>query len=1040
LGNASELWVGNPAENVIGFVLPQNTDDEIISKVMNGPVFGNGQFQFQRFNNAKELDEYNENNSNLAAGVIFEDNLFTYTIRINGTEVTNPKADPIGIYGVSRVQSPVSSQYLNKFLYLQSQIDSSIISLKTNKPITIDTNINGISKPSINYSTMSGGIGSKIYSMYMNFIFLCHIIIIVTFIVGEKEKRIREGMLMSGVHPALFWLSWEIIYFVIIFVTSIFISAFLVLTKSYTYINPILLFIIILLYGLSNCGIGFVFSTFFKKAKTANSYGGSIISIVCVSYLAISYLDKKLKVIFSILLSPVAMGNVFDEISKKEDLNEKTTLTNVFKSDIGLYILILIINNILYFGLAVLFEYLFDEYSTFKLKKHQKLTIMNSESTGYEQDIQEDSRKNEPCSVEISDISKEFEKDATEEDEDQGESSKGLFSKNKKKTEKFLAVNHVSFKVYKDEIFAILGHNGAGKTTLLQIMIGLINASGGNVYFDGNDISKNTTAIRRDFGVCPQTNILFDELTVEDHIKIFSMIKNTEVDVDELLKEVDLEQKKNDKVLSLSGGQKRKLCVAIAIIGDPKYIFLDEPTTGLDPLSRRKIWDLLTMKRSGRTIFLTTHYMDEADILADRKLILSHGKIRCLGTSLYLKNHFNMQYSLDIETSSCNQVHQVVEKYIPESQYEIDQEKQIQNSNIEMGTWKLPISSTSQFSELFNELESICGEDHLIKRYALSMPTLEELFIRLEDEETIDFHDANNQDDTNALIVNTNEELPKLEKVESISSFEKIMALIKFRMKIFFHNKSFSSSALILPVMCALISFVIIRLMGNVQYVTFESSEISPSLYTNTVWNINSGNTTIPNFVNTYESVIGDVSFTEHTDEELNEIGKTLDKEPYYVSSVSGSLENDNYKFKVYYNESMAHALPATMNALANTILAENNINEKIVTKSQPFSYGNYQFVTITSLIVGIYVGAALIAGVAIYGPLVVRERVNQLLQQLQLNGVSRMIYWCSSLITDCSLSLITCFLVIIIGIVFQPDTFLHVYIIIILIISVILW
>jgi len=1040
LGNASELWIGNPSENVIGFVLPQNEGDEIISKVMNGPIFGNGQFQFQRFNNANELDEYNDKNSNLAAGVIFEDNLFTYTIRINGTEVTDPEADPIGIYGKSRVQPPESLQYLNKFLYLQSQIDSSIISLKTNKPVTIDTNINSLSKPSINYSTMSGGIGSKIYSMYMNFIFLCHIILIVTFIVGEKEKRIREGMLMSGVHPALFWLSWEIIYFVIIFITSIFISVFLVLTKSYVYINPILLFIVILLYGLSNCGIGFVFSTFFKKAKTANSYGGSIISAVCVSYLAISYLDKKLKVFFSLLLSPVAMGNIFDEISKKEDLNEKTTLTNVFKSDIGLYILILIINNILYFGLAVLFEYLFDEYSTFKLKKHSNLTIMDNENTGYEQDIQEDSRKNEPCSVEISNISKEFEKDVSEEEEEEDESSKGLFSKNKKKTEKFLAVNHVSFKVYKDEIFAILGHNGAGKTTLLQIMIGLINASGGNVYFDGNDISKDTTVIRRDFGVCPQTNILFDELTVEDHIKIFSMIKNTKVDVDEILKEVDLEQKKNDKVLSLSGGQKRKLCVALAIIGDPKYIFLDEPTTGLDPLSRRKIWDLLTKKRNGRTIFLTTHYMDEADILADRKLILSHGKIRCLGTSLYLKNHFNMQYSLDIETSSCNEAHQIVRKYIPESQYEIDQEKQIQNSSIEMGTWKLPISSTSQFPELFNELESTCGEDHLIKRYALSMPTLEELFIRLEDEETVDSRDYNNQDDTEALVVNTNEELPKLEKVEGISAFEKMLALIKFRMKIFFHNKSFSLSALVLPVICALFSFVIIKFMDNVQYVTFEAAEISPNLYSNSVWNINSGNTTIPNFVTTYESVIGDVPFTEHTDEKLNEIGKTVDKEPYFVSSVSGSLENDNYKFKVYYNESMAHSLPVTLNALANTILAENNINEKIVTKSHPFPYGNYQFVTYTNLIVGIYVGAALIAGVAIYGPLVVRERVNQLLQQLQLNGVSRTIYWCSSLISDCSLSLITCFLVILIGIIFQPDTFLHVYIIIILIVSIILW
>jgi len=528
------------------------------------------------------------------------------------------------------------------------------------------------------------------------------------------------------------------------------------------------------------------------------------------------------------------------------------------------------------------------------------------------------------------------------------------------------------------------------------------------------------------------------------------MIKNTKVDVDEILREVDLEQKKNDKVLSLSGGQKRKLCVAIAIIGDPKYIFLDEPTTGLDPLSRRKIWELLTNKRKGRTIFLTTHYMDEADILADRKLILSHGKIRCLGTSLYLKNHFNMQYSLDIETSSCAQVHQIIEKYLPESQYEMNNDKQIQNSTIEIGTWKLPIASTSQFSELFDELESSCGEEEgrLIKRYALSMPTLEELFIRLEDKEGVESQDSHDDSghpisnhDSDAVILDTREELPKMEKVKEISNLEKILTLIKFRMKIFFHNKTFSSSALIVPVICSIITFIIVKLFTRVQYVTFDSTEISPSLYHNAVWNIDSGSSTIPNFTNTYEDVVGGGTFTEYAvDPQLNDIGKAVDKEPYYVSSVSGVLDNDAYKFKVYYNESMAHALPVTMNVLANTILAENNIHEKIVVKSHPFSYGNYQFVTVTSVLVGIYIGAAFLAGIAIYGPLVVRERVNQLLQQLQLNGVSRIVYWCSVLLSDCSLSLITCFLIVIVGIIFQPKTFLSVYVISVLVVSVILW
>ncbi|OUM69302.1 hypothetical protein PIROE2DRAFT_36827, partial [Piromyces sp. E2] len=170
------------------------------------------------------------------------------------------------------------------------------------------------------------------------------------------------------------------------------------------------------------------------------------------------------------------------------------------------------------------------------------------------------------------------------------------------------AVNDVSFKVYQNEIFAILGHNGAGKTTLLNIMVGLLRASQGDIYYDGSSLSSDLKKIRRDFGVCPQSNVIFDDLTVEEHIKIYGGIKNANVNIEETLREVDLSDQRYKKASKLSGGQKRKLCIGLSTIGNPKYIFLDEPTTGLDPLSRRKIWDLLLKKKEGRVIFLTTHY------------------------------------------------------------------------------------------------------------------------------------------------------------------------------------------------------------------------------------------------------------------------------------------------------------------------------------------------------------------------------------------------------------------------------------------------
>ncbi|OUM62237.1 hypothetical protein PIROE2DRAFT_44521, partial [Piromyces sp. E2] len=171
--------------------------------------------------------------------------------------------------------------------------------------------------------------------------------------------------------------------------------------------------------------------------------------------------------------------------------------------------------------------------------------------------------------------------------------------------------------VYENEIFAILGHNGAGKSTLIKIMTGALKPDNGEILYEGLTLRNNIQTIREKIG-----NFFFFRCCSKE----------------------------------LSGGQKRKLCIGIALIGNPKYMFLDEPTTSLDPLSRRKIWDLLIKLKKNRIIFLCTHYMDEADILADRKMIINKGKIRCLGTSLFLKHHFNLNYQLNIETKDKKEV------------------------------------------------------------------------------------------------------------------------------------------------------------------------------------------------------------------------------------------------------------------------------------------------------------------------------------------------------------------------------------------------
>ncbi|ORX87323.1 ABC transporter-like protein, partial [Anaeromyces robustus] len=186
-------------------------------------------------------------------------------------------------------------------------------------------------------------------------------------------------------------------------------------------------------------------------------------------------------------------------------------------------------------------------------------------------------------------------------------------------------LNGVSFNVYNNEIFGILGHNGAGKSTLIKIMTGLIKPDHGKVYYEGLELTSNINRIRKNIGLCFQDSIVYDDLTIEDNLKIFAGIKGVNVNIESILNDIILNEKRYSKVNELSGGQKRKLCIGLSLIGNPRFIFLDEPTTSLDPMSRRKIWEILLKIKKNRVIFLCTHYMDEADILADRKIIINNG-------------------------------------------------------------------------------------------------------------------------------------------------------------------------------------------------------------------------------------------------------------------------------------------------------------------------------------------------------------------------------------------------------------------------------
>jgi ABC-2 type transport system ATP-binding protein len=200
-----------------------------------------------------------------------------------------------------------------------------------------------------------------------------------------------------------------------------------------------------------------------------------------------------------------------------------------------------------------------------------------------------------------------------------------------KKYGDFTAVNGISFDVYENEIFGLLGPNGAGKSTTLEIIETLRDKTSGKVFVDGFDLDKDPEAIKKVIGVQLQSSGYYPGLNLTELIALFCGLYNQDADPKELLALFNLEDKAKAKFKELSGGQKQRFSIATTLINKPKIIFLDEPTTGLDPQARRNLWDLIQEVRSkGTTVVITTHYMDEAEFLCDRCAIVDSGRVIAL--------------------------------------------------------------------------------------------------------------------------------------------------------------------------------------------------------------------------------------------------------------------------------------------------------------------------------------------------------------------------------------------------------------------------
>uniref|UniRef100_A0A8C2YZB8 ATP binding cassette subfamily A member 3 n=1 Tax=Cyclopterus lumpus TaxID=8103 RepID=A0A8C2YZB8_CYCLU len=499
--------------------------------------------------------------------------------------------------------------------------------------------------------------------------------------------------------------------------------------------DPTLVFVFLLVFTVATINFSFMISAFFSRANVAAAAGGFIYFLSYLPYLFLwpryDLLTHAQKV-SACLVSNVAMAMGAQLIGMFEGKGTGIQWSNLFDSvtvdddfSMAQVLCLLLFDSLLYGLVAWYVEAVFPgEYGVplpsyfFVLPSYwcssPRMALVNEkeEEEDAEKALKGEFIEEEPAGlisgIKIKHLAKEF--------------------KVGNKTRQ--AVRDLTVNMFEGQITVLLGHNGAGKTTTLSMLTGLFPPTSGRAYINGYDICQDMALIRRSLGLCPQHDVLFDNLTVREHLLFYAQLKGFSKDkipdeVDRIIRILNLEDKRHARSKTLSGGMKRKLSIGIALIGDSKVVMLDEPTSGMDPSARRATWDLLQGEKRGRTILLTTHFMDEADLLGDRITIMAGGELQCIGSPLFLKNKYGAGYHMVIvKDALCNvsEITRIVHMYVPNATVE-------STAGAEL-SYILPKESTGRFELLFAELE-MNREELGIASYGASVTTMEEVFLRV---------------------------------------------------------------------------------------------------------------------------------------------------------------------------------------------------------------------------------------------------------------------------------------------------------------------
>ncbi|XP_044072836.1 LOW QUALITY PROTEIN: glucosylceramide transporter ABCA12 [Siniperca chuatsi] len=685
----------------------------------------------------------------------------SYTIRMHMDNVmrTDRVRDPYFVKD-THISARQTMRYNRGFVYLQENIDRAIIETQTGQRVTEPAvQLQPFPYPCYHRDEYLEAI-SFVFPLLLMMAWVLFVADFVKKLVHERELRLHEYMKMMGVNPLSHFFAWFLECAAYLVLTILILTLVLKYGSILPNSDGFLLFLYLCDYGLSILAFSYLVSSFFDKTYIAG-LSGSLLYILCFfPFIVVMAVETSLtfsqKSALS-LFSPSCFSYASQYVSRYESQGEGIHWSNSYTSPIaedtasfGWLCWMMLIDSILYFIIGAYIRMVFPGkygipspwYFPFKASFWADLCccVKSNRKVGRGLLFTNIMQKNQP--VFSDDKGKGRSTLSSQDGEDFSELPVGVallgLSKNYGNR---VAIQNLNVSFYEGHVTSLLGHNGAGKTTTMSLLTGLFAPSSGTIEVYGQDMQTNIDDVRKELGVCMQYDVLFDHMTTKEHLMLYGQIKaphwsrmELREQVRTILEETGMYAHRHKRVGSLSGGMKRKLSISIAFIGGSRLVVLDEPTTGVDPCSRRSIWDIVIQHKKNRTIIMSTHHLDEAEVLSDRITFLERGELKCCGSPFYLKDKLGQGYKLTLTKKMQNleseQIDNAELKAFIQAHVSEARLKETQGGDLVYSLPPFTSSNSSSYRSLLTALDSNLDALQL-GGYGISDTSLEEVFLQL---------------------------------------------------------------------------------------------------------------------------------------------------------------------------------------------------------------------------------------------------------------------------------------------------------------------